>query len=118
MRSGRRRRVEFHRRLGRRLDDDVIYLFHGIGDVELEAGFVALKERVAEIVGRHLAAVVERHVVAQLDRHAQSVRRQSPGLDQMWDQFEVRILIPGGHVVRPSDGRGVVGGSKCTGKRR
>ena len=140
LRHGRRRRTEFHRCLGRRLDDNVVHLSHGIGDVELEAGFVAFKERVAEILGRHLAAVVERHVVAQLDRHAQSVGRQSPGLDQMRDQLEMRILIerlvehgledrlrirresliriPGGHVVRPSDGGGVVGGSKRTGKRR
>jgi len=51
--------------LFRRLDDNVVHLSHGIGDIELEAGFVALKERVAEILGRHLVAVVERHVVAQ-----------------------------------------------------
>ena len=54
LRHGRRRRTEFHRCLGRRLDDNVVHLSHGIGDVELEAGFVAFKERVARSHRSHL----------------------------------------------------------------
>ena len=131
LRRGRRRRIEFHGRLGGRFDDDVVDLLPGIRGVEFQAGFDALEERVAEILRGHLVAVVEGDVVAQLDRHAQAVRRQAPALDQMRNQFQLRILverliehrledrlrvgrktligIPGRHVVRPADGRGVAG---------
>ena len=140
LRRGRRRRIEFHGRLGRRFDDDVVDLLPGIRGVELQAGFDALEEGVAEILRGHLVAVVEGDVVAQLDRHAQGVRRQGPALDQMRNQFQLRVLVerliehrledrlrvrrktligvPGRHVVRPADGRRVGAGGAGASKWR
>ena len=140
LRRGRRRRVEFHGRLGGRFDDDVVDLPPGIRGVEFQAGFDALEERVAKILRRHLVAVVEGDVVAQLDRHAQGVRRQAPALDQMRNEFQLRVLIerliehrledrlrvgrealigiPGRHVVRPADRRRVGAGGDGARKRR
>ena len=93
LRGGRGRRSKFHRRLGRRFDDDLLHFAPGIRGVEFEARFGALEEGVAKILRRHFIAVVEGHVVAQLDGHAQGVRGQAPVFDQMWNEFELRILV-------------------------